>query len=284
MSQWNADRVEIVTDDAGPLTFDVWSTPHTDATTATVLALHGFPQGARSYETVAGLLAARGIRVIAPDQRGYSPDARPVGVEHYRDNVLAADAVAIAAALGAERFHLVGHDWGAHIAWVTAATYPDRVLSLTAVSVPHPTAFSAAIKSDPDQARKSEYIKLFWQEGKAEAVLLKDDGAYLRQALEDVEPAMIGYYVERLQQPGALTAALSYYRGMHGGTTPSVTVPTTYVWSDGDHALGRTGAEACGQYVDADYRFVPLSGITHWIPEKAPEALADAITHRVTSA
>lgn len=274
--------VTVATEDAGELSFDLL---RSDADGPQVIALHGFPQGARAWTGVAELLAGQGIGLVAVDQRGYSPSARPEGVEHYADRILSADVIAIADALGLDRFHLTGHDWGSHVAWVTAAAHPDRVQTLTAVSIPHPTAFSRAFREDPDQARRSEYFRLFWQPGVGEQTLLADDARYLYDALDDVPPEDKKHYVTRLQQPGALTAALSWYRAMGSGSPVGpVTVPTTLVWSDGDRAVGRTAAALCAQYVEADYRLVELAGVSHWIPERAAEPLADAIAARVGSA
>ncbi|WP_202862686.1 alpha/beta fold hydrolase [Antricoccus suffuscus] len=244
--------------------------------------MHGFPQGAQSYREVARILAARGARVIVPDQRGYSAGARPIGVEHYTQATLAADVVAIMDAMGLDKVHLVGHDWGSNIAWVAAASYPERFSALTAVSIPHPSAFGEAYKIDSDQKKRSEYFKLFWQEGKAEQVLLEDDAKWLRDVLADIGPERAGHYIERLQQPGALTAALNYYRAMSSANvaTPSVIVPTTLVWSDNDTAVGPVGPQLCAKYVDADYKLITLNGISHWIPELAPQDLADAIAER----
>jgi pimeloyl-ACP methyl ester carboxylesterase len=101
--------------------------------------------------------------------------------------------------------------------------------------------------------------------------------------LGHVRPAQVDSYVAQLSEPGALTSALNWYRAMRAdlGALPAVTVPTTYVWSDEDQAIGRAGAERCGEFVDADYRFVELPGISHWIPEQSPEELAEAILARV---
>lgn len=280
-AQLSPSTVTISTADAGELTFDVL---RTEIDGPQVIALHGFPQGAHAWTRVGELLAERGIGLLAIDQRGYSPAARPEGVEHYGDRILSADVLAIADALGLDRFHLAGHDWGSHIAWVTAAQHPDRVQTLTAVSIPHPTAFSRAFREDPDQARRSEYFKLFWQPGVGEQTLLADGARYLYEALDDVSAGDKDHYVTRLQEPGALTAALSWYRAMGSGAPVGpVTVPTTLVWSDGDRAIGRTAAQLCEQYVEGDYRLVELAGVSHWIPERAPEPLAEAIAQRVAS-
>lgn len=279
--QLTHQTVTIDSAESGELTFDLLRSEVPDG--PQLVALHGFPQGARAWTGVAEILAEQGIALTAIDQRGYSPGARPVGVEHYRDYLLAGDVLAVADALGLDRFHLAGHDWGSHVAWVTAVRHPERLLSLTAVSIPHPQAFGAALRQDPDQARRSEYIRLFWQEGTAEEALLADDARWLRDALGDVDDADKEHYVSRLQQPGALSAALSWYRAMRQNepTDRPVTVPTTLVWSDQDDAVGRACAELCARYVDADYRFVELNGVTHWIPERAPQALAAAIADRI---
>lgn len=282
MSALTHTSVQISAPDSDPLTFDVLQS-RVDG--PQVVALHGFPQGARAWERTAALLAERGIGLHAIDQRGYSPNARPEGVEHYGDHTLSADVLAVADALGLQTFHLAGHDWGAHIAWVTAARNPDRVRTLTAASIPHPKAFGRAYQEGSDQKERSGYMKLFWQPGAAEAELLGNDAAGLRAALDDVEPADKEHYVQRLQQPGALTAALNWYRAMSTNPKdiPAVTVPTTMVWSDGDRAVSRRAAELCAEYVEADYRLVELNGVSHWIPERAPEPLAAAIADRVAS-
>ncbi|KQV75254.1 haloalkane dehalogenase [Aeromicrobium sp. Root344] len=266
----------------GDLTFDVRMTGPEDG--EPVILLHGFPESSLSWSGVAPLLAGAGLRVIAPDQRGYSPGARPPGVDSYTTDLLADDVIGIADALGIGTFHLVGHDWGAAVAWVTAVRHRDRLRTLTAVSVPHLAAYGAALQGDPDQQQRASYIGLLRQPGKAEHVLLEDDAQRLRAMYAGhVRPAQVDSYVVLLSEPDALTAALNWYRAMRAdlGSLPAVTVPTTYVWSDQDQAIGRAGAERCGEFVDADFRFVELTGTSHWIPEQDPEALAEAILARV---
>jgi len=248
-----------------------------------VVLLHGFPQTSRSWGAVVPALAEAGYRVVAPDQRGYSPDARPVGVEHYATDALADDVAELADALGIDTFHLVGHDWGASIAWVAATRHADRIRTLTTVSVPHLAAFGEALRNDPDQQERSAYIGLFRMEGKAEQVLLADDAERLISMYEGRVPDDdVAAYVALLREPGALTAALGYYRAMQSDLSglPAVTMPTTFVWSSGDRALGPRGAHRCGDFVDADYRFVELADISHWVPDEAPHALAEAIVDR----
>src|SRR4051812_6480076 len=274
--------------DVGDLTFDVRTDGPEDG--PPVLLLHGFPQTSLSWSAVSPLLAEAGLRTFAPDQLGYSPGARPGEVDAYALPNLVQVTADLMTALEIPVADVVGHDWGANVAWALAAWHPDRGRSLTAVAVPHPAAYTAAFRADPEQKERSGYIRLFWQAGKAEEGLLADDARRLRRMLggadgESGVPAdSIEEYVAVLSAPGALTAALNWYRAMSSDTrVDPVSVPTTYVWSDGDVAIGRTAAEACPNYVTGDYRFVALPGVTHWIPEQAPEALATAILDRIAS-
>jgi pimeloyl-ACP methyl ester carboxylesterase len=249
-----------------------------------VLLLHGFPQHSAEWAGVVPALHAAGLRTYALDQRGYSPGARPADVSAYRLTELVADAVAVLDALGVDAVHLVGHDWGSAVAWTVAARHPDRVRTLTAVSVPHPAALGYALATDPDQQSRSAYFALFRQIGKAEQVLLADDAAALRAMLAAVGEDRVDGYLDRMLRPGALTAALNWYRAMSArefAEVGPVSVPTTFVWSDGDIAVGRTAAESCAGQVTGDYRLVTLTGVTHWIPDQAPEALAEAVLARI---
>ncbi|MFD2082797.1 Pimeloyl-ACP methyl ester carboxylesterase [Actinopolymorpha cephalotaxi] len=247
-----------------------------------VLLLHGFPQHAGEWDQVVPSLHAAGLRTYALNQRGYSPGARPAAVEDYRVAECVADALAVLDAVNVDVAHVVGHDWGAMVAWVLAAGHPDRVRTLTAVSVPHPAAFAQALATDADQRERSSYMQLFRQPGTAEQMLLADDAAALRGVFAGLGAERINSYVEPMREPGALTAALNWYRAMSlDEVAGPVTVPTTYVWSDGDVAVGRTAAEACAAHVTGDYRFVALDGVTHWIPDEAPDAVAEAVLARI---
>jgi pimeloyl-ACP methyl ester carboxylesterase len=188
-------------------------------------------------------------------------------------------------ALNIPKFHVAGHDWGAAVAWGLAAGHPDRVLSLTAISVAHPAAMTAALASDPDQRQMSEYMGFFAQLDKSEPALLADDAQVMRGmfAGSEMTDEEIDEYVRPMQAPGALRAALSWYAALAMSTIqpiPPVTVPTTYIWGGEDMALGKTAAENCGSFVNADYRYVPLEKISHWVPDQAPEIVAQEIIAR----
>ncbi len=251
-----------------------------------VVLLHGFPQSARSWRRVVEHLADDGLRLVVPDQRGYSPGARPDDVAAYGVEALVGDVLAVADAVGAETFHLVGHDWGASVSWALAAAHPGRVRTLTALSVPHLASFGRALREDPEQQRLSAYIARFRRRGEAEEALLADDAAALRAiydgavAADDVES-----YVA-LMREGALTPALSWYRAMGRelSETPPVSVPTTFVWGEQDRATSEAAALGCGELVEADYRFVRLPDVGHWSPDQVPQVVADAVRERVRSA
>ena len=253
-----------------------------------VLALHGFPEGSRCWDRVGVRLAGAGLCVVAPDQRGYSPGARPTDVDAYTLDHLVADAAGFLAALGWPSADVVGHDWGAVVGWALAARRPDLVRTLTAVSVPHPAAFGAALRDDAEQRTKSAYIGLFRSPGKAEQVLAGSDGAALRAMLDGsgLDPAEVAAVVDPLLEPGALTAVLGWYRAMraedHAGVGP-VPVPTTYVWGAQDVAVSRAAAEGAAAHVSGQYRFVELPGVGHWVPEQAPEVLEALVLERLRS-
>ena len=243
-----------------------------------VLLLHGFPQTSRSWMETMGALGEAGFRAVAFDQRGYSPGARPEGVAHYGIDSLVADVLAVADDLGGHRFDLVGHDWGGIIAWHVAGRHPDRVRTLTSVSTPHPLAFAQALRGElgGDQPSKSGYAE-FFRSPAAEEFFLGNDAAALRGMFTEMPSDAGDEYVEVLSQPGAMTAALNYYRATKFDEQPpagEITSPTLYVWSTDDMALGREAAEATGQHVAGPYRFEVLEGVSHWIPEHAPDLLS----------
>jgi pimeloyl-ACP methyl ester carboxylesterase len=241
-----------------------------------VLLLHGFPQTSLSWRHQLGALAAAGYRAVAPDQRGYSPGARPADVGEYRVERLVGDVLGFAEALGVERFHLVGHDWGGALAWQVAGRHPERLRTVTSVSTPHPGAFRRSIQ-DGEQRDKSSYI-LFFRSPEAEPFFLDNDAAGLRALYiaTGLSDDAVEEYVRVLTQPGAMTGALNWYRaadlGLVEGLAPIMT-PTMYVWSTGDPALGREAAEATAAQVEGPYRFEVLEGVSHWIPEDAPDGL-----------
>ncbi|HEY0530771.1 MAG TPA: alpha/beta hydrolase [Actinoplanes sp.] len=265
------------------LTFDVFEGGPEDG--RPVLLLHGFPQDHREFDPVLPRLHAAGLRTYALDQRGYSAGARPPAVGDYRLAEPTADAVAVIEALGLESAHVVGHDWGAQVAWLVAGQHPERVRSLTAISVPHPRALGLALRVRPTQRARFVYQAFFRSPG-AERLLLAGDGALLKAMMRAIgERAAL--YADAMREPGRLTGGLNWYRALSPKALKGlgvITVPTTYIWSDHDPVFRITAALRTADWVRADYRLVAMRDIGHWVPEEAPKATADAIIRRVTEA
>lgn len=288
--------------DAHGLTFDVEVAGRPDD--PLVLLLHGFPQTSHTWRDVLPALARAGYYAAAPNQRGYSPGARPAGVEAYAtanlvDDVLAlADAFDTARSRGESdsggprppsRFHLVGHDWGGQVAWLTTALHPERIVTLSVLSRPHPAAFVRAMKEDAAQGERSRHHRAF-QNQDTVARLLENDAARLRRTLGDqgVPPADVEAYLSVLGEPAALTAAVNWYRASATATdsalaarnVAAVTVPTLYLWGDADATVGRVAATLTAEYVRSVYTFVQIPDVGHFVTDQDVDVVNHAlITH-----
>ena len=271
----------------GDFTFDVRTAGPADG--EVVILLHGFPQTSYEWRDQLRALGEAGFRAVAPDQRGYSPGARPDGVEPYVIPLLVTDILGLADAIGAERFHVVGHDWGAVVAWALAVAAPSRVITTNPVSVPHPDAFSRVL-NDPSscQPEASAYFDLLVQPD-SEDGFLADDHARLRAIYTGIEDDAIEEYVRVLGSKAALGAALNWYRAniadrdLQGSVVGPVTVPTMFTWSDGDTALCVDGARLTAEYVEGPYRFEVLEGVSHWVPDLAAEQMSSLLVDHISS-
>lgn len=251
-----------------------------------VILLHGFPETSHMYLPMLARLEAEGYRAVAPNQRGYSPGARPEGKENYTYGHIAGDVIAIADTLGFDRFHLVGHDWGAGAGWAAIDLYPERITSWTALSVPHVAAFGRAIRDNPDQQQRSTYINLFVQEGVAESALSGNDFETLKGVWSASPPEQVEEYLDLFRQPGALTAALNWYRGSRGIDPDDaevafgpVSTPTLLIWGNQDGAIGRVGVENAAALMTGPYKFVELDA-GHWLIQEAPDqVIGETLAH-----
>lgn len=273
----------------GPgLDFTISSAGTSDA--PLVLMLHGFAVSRYLYDAQLPALADAGFHAVAPDQRGYSPGARPdpAQVAQYDIELLIADALDLVAAVGhgGQRFHLVGHDWGGSLAWEIAARYPERLGTLTMLSRPHPGAFARALRDDPEQAHRSRHHKAFLEPG-AGATLLAKDAEWLRtrHAANGVPPEATEQHLSVLGNPPAMEAALAWYRArgtVHRPIGP-ITVPTLFLWGDADDTVGRMAAEGTADFVAAPYRFEVLPGVGHYaanqVPERVTSLLLEHLAH-----
>jgi len=268
----------------GPCVFEVVDGGPLDG--EVVVLLHGFPQTAKAWDGVSERLQQRGYRTLTFDQRGYAPRARPRGRTPYRMGALVSDVVALVKAAGGGPVHVVGHDWGAAVAWAMAARFPALVRTLTAVSVPHPRAFLRSFLSS-NQALRSYYM-LFFQLPWLPELFFR----YLRKAVRRSlrVNGMSRDEAHRVHtdivETGALTGGLAWYRAIPfagPAYAAKVPVPTTYVWSMGEFALSRRAAELCERYVTGPYRFEIIEG-THWLPEQQPDRLSEIVAERIRAA
>jgi pimeloyl-ACP methyl ester carboxylesterase len=251
-------------------------------TAALVLMLHGFGASRFSWNHQIAAAGNAGFFAAAPNQRGYAIDARPdPGVyANYRVDLLIADALGIAAALGhgGRRFHLVGHDWGASLAWQIADQHPERLASLTILSRPHPLSFNRAVAlPDGEQAKRSGHHKRFLAPN-AGPDILADDVKWLRTRLaaNGVPPAAIAAHLSVIGNPPAMEAALAWYRarGVRHEPVGPTKVPTLYIWGDADDTVGRVAAEGTGEFITAPYQFDILPGVGHYAADQMPERVS----------
>ena len=259
------------------LTFDAWVEGRPDG--ELVLLLHGFPQSRHTWRHQLPALAAAGYRAVAPDQRGYSPGARPdpADLSNYHYDRLIADVIDLAAACGHGngRFHLVGHDWGGQVSWGVADRHPDRLASLTILSRPHPSSFVRALEApDGDQKHRSRHHRAFLS-GDTTRLLLEEDARRLRRNLAEagVPADAADDYVSVLGTPEAMEAALAWYRAQAGlrASLGRITVPTLYLWGDADATVGRMAAEGTAEFVTAPFQLHVLAGIGHFITDQLVE-------------
>lgn len=246
----------------------------------TVVLLHGWPDtGAMWDEVTPGLLGA-GFRVVAPDLRGCGRSSKPDVTEQYAMHHLVGDVAAVIDRLGVDRVHLVGHDWGANLAWATAAYLPTRVDHLVALSVGHPTAFRSA---GLEQQIKSWYTLLFAHEGLGEAFLRKNDYEAIRTWLGHPRVEEI---IAELERDGQMSAHLRWYRAnippeafvADPPILPPIEAPTMGIWSSGDHALSERQMVNSRDYCVNGFEFVRLEGYGHWLALEAPELVASTIS------
>jgi pimeloyl-ACP methyl ester carboxylesterase len=251
-----------------------------------VVLLHGFPEFWWSWRHQIPALVQAGYRVVAPDQRGYAQSDKPRSWRDYRIERLAADVAGLIAALGEERAFVVGHDWGAAVAWILAATAPERVERLVAIAVGHP---NAARQRTVEDREKAWYMLLFQFEGIAEELLARDDWAFLRAWLR--EDGDVERYVADLSRPGALTAGLNWYRAnLHPAREleprppiPRVAVPTLGLWSSGDNYLNEAPMLRSAEQVTGPWRYERVEDASHWMQLDQPERVNALLLEFLTS-
>jgi pimeloyl-ACP methyl ester carboxylesterase len=237
-----------------------------------VVLLHGFPDSGRLWRHQAPALAEAGFKVIVPDMRGYGRSDKPTEVEAYRMDRLVGDVLAVIDAEGADRTHVVGHDWGAGVAWAVALFAGERVDHLVALSVGHPATFFA---DGSKQYEKSWYMLLFQFAGIAEEWLSAEDWANFRAWGHHPDEHTV---IAELEENGSLTPGLNYYRAnipperflQSDLKLPPVQAPTMGVWSSGDFALTEAQMTSSARNVAGPWRYERIDGAGHWMQLDAP--------------
>jgi pimeloyl-ACP methyl ester carboxylesterase len=237
-----------------------------------VLLLHGFPDSHALWRHQVPILTRAGFRVVAPDLRGFGDSDKPADIDAYRVGKSVSDLTRVLDALGLERAHVVGHDWGAGVAWAMALMAPQRVDKLVALSVGHP-----GVRPTLEQRQKSWYMLLF-QFPEAEEILRRDDYALAREWLAShPDPGIEGF---------DLTPGLNWYRAnlhprgeLERRALPPVQADTMGIWSDGDAYLTENGMKRSGEHVTGSWRYERIEGAGHWMqldrPQRVNELLLD---------
>jgi len=247
-----------------------------------VIALHGFPEFWRGMTGVIVSLARAGYRVVAPDQRGYNLSEKPEGIDAYNVDEMALDVVGIIDAMGRESAHVVGHDWGAAVAWWLALTRPERVRRLVVINVPHPSVFAREVRGNKKQMRKSWYIFAIQVPAVPERVAF---GRRTRQRFSraiagtanpgSFTPDYLAHLREAWAQPGAAQGMLNWYRASvrrRPGRLADkrVHVPTLIIWGRKDVALSDSMVQPSADLCD-DVRVEWFDDATHWVLHDEPE-------------
>jgi pimeloyl-ACP methyl ester carboxylesterase len=253
-----------------------------------VILLHGFPEFWYGWRQQIAALADAGLCVWIPDQRGYNLSEKPGGIDAYQIGTLAADVVGLIDAAGSPQAYLVGHDWGAMVAWQTAISHPERVRRLGILNVPHPFAFQQAIFSRPEQLLRSWYFGMLQIPWLPEGMFLLGDGNLAAAALTATSrpgtftDADIAQYVQAWKQPGAATGMINWYRAVVQ-RRPTYTadmrvrVPTQIIWGARDAALSLSLAQASADLCD-DVRLNVIETATHWVHHEEPAQVNAILT------
>ena len=252
-----------------------------------VILLHGFPETSHMWNELIPILADKGYKVVAPDQRGYNPESLPRKTSEYKLKKLCEDILAIGDYYGFEQFHLVGHDWGSSVGWALASLNPERILSWSALSVPHLKAFMKAYKTDKDQKKKSRYIGFFKLPLFPEWYLSFNNHSKLIDLWSKSSDEQIEIYLETFSKKRVLKSALNWYRANVGKITPEVSsllgdvnVPTVLIWGKYDPAIGRKGVEGTDKYMQGPYELIELDA-GHWLIQEAFHDVSRAIVNHI---
>ena len=249
----------------------------------TVILLHGFPETSRMWYQLIKVLSSNNYRVVAPDQRGYSKGARPLKISDYKINKLTQDIVNLADAFKANRFHLIGHDWGAAVGWVLSSMCKDKIITYSALSVPHLDAFSNAISNNKIQKKKSYYIKLFRIKFLPELYFKILNYYNLKTIWRSSNKKEIKSYLSVFSQKNALTATLNWYRATNLKSTRkigNIFVPVLMIFGKRDIAIGEKAVDETINYIKASYTVKKINS-SHWLVQDSFDLVSSNILNHL---
>ena len=247
-----------------------------------VILLHGFPQTSRCWYSQLGALADAGYHAVAPDQRGYSPGARPGEIEAYSLDYLVNDVLRLADFFGSERMHLVGHDWGAAVSWQLAGHFPERIASLAIIGVHPPPVFNrlwqGELLNEQQRAFRDEHLP-DWQAPGFENTLTANDGALLRQLFTGLAPEVASLHVRDMLDTDSMRAALNWYRANPAGVpdAPPACAPTLFIFPTDEPLASRAALDLLAEHVTGPLQIKVFEGVGHWVPEQVSQELNDVL-------
>lgn len=251
-----------------------------------VVLLHGFPESSIMWRPLLKEAAEAGYRVIAFDQRGYSPGARPRGTSHYHMDSLTQDVIHVADQMGFDQFHLVGHDWGAVLSWQVAMAFPERLHTLSALSIPHIGVFFDAVLNHSEQQQRSSYFKLLQLPLLPEYRFVANDQAFYKQMMSKNPPEYLAEYLALYGEYGAATAALNWYRALdveemasNKRFKRSIYCPTLYIWGKEDGVIAPAIIPQQQVFIEAPYKEISLETGHGLIQTKPDTVIAEILRH-----
>ena len=250
-----------------------------------VILLHGFHETYRMWYQLIPILANEGFKVIAPDQRGYSQGARPSKISDYTIDKLSKDIIDIADAFQLEKFHLIGHDWGSAVGWYIVSINADRIISWTALSVPHLDAFFESINTDKEQQRKSQYISFFKKPVLPELYFKIFGYKYLKDIWRKSSTLEIEKYLEVFKQRGALKSSLNWYRANINNSNNmigNIDTPTLILYGIKDMAIGEKSVDESAKYLQGEFNIEKLD-VGHWLIQESFESVSNIILQHLNA-
>lgn len=255
-----------------------------EETNEMVLFIHGFPESSIIWIRLLDSLAGQGFYCVAPNMRGYSKGACPKGIKNYQMDELCKDVIKLANALEKDRFHLVGHDWGAGIGWNVVYNHSDRIISWTALSTPHNRAYIDALRLDPVQKKKSRYVTFLRLPFIPELLIRRNDFKMFKRIWKNSSSEEVAYHLSIFRNKASLTGAINYYRANYRIINTliigDIITPTLYIWGQKDNALGETAAKATAEYIKGEFTFFELVG-GHWLMQTNYSEVENAVTEHL---